>query len=465
MNQQLPMCNYGSQCYRQNPEHLKSYWHPIGRVPQSSPLQQTRQPFGQAAAFSETLNPFFQPLSFLSHALNVQLPVVECARGPPLLYSAASPAPRQQHSQQIVPQRFQQHVQPQFSALNWLSKFKIASQSPSLSDSDRRTQLRDLRSQIGQGTRDFVAQGCYKTSTGFSVQIPSAVKSTIFQFPPRDLDSSSASGRKELSFPVEVADEDCLLVAKRLISSCEPGQTPLVLNMACHSSPGGGFLSGAGAQEENLCRRSNYYASLCNVRYPLARHCAVFTKQVLIFRDTEAAGYALLDQPFSVNMLAVSANHRKYAANPLQLSQAERTQMAQTVRALLLAAQAENQKVLVLGALGCGAFNNPPAEVAAVFHEVLAEKRFSKAFSHVVFAILDDHNTGRAHNPEGNLIPFQREFHGHMLKQANPQFATTAQFPSNFAASSQTFPSSASAQSFPSSKSFSSVSSHGQQKH
>lgn len=30
--------------------------------------------------------------------------------------------------------------------------------------------------------------------------------------------------------------------------------------------------------------------------------------------------------------------------------------------------------------------------------------------SAIVFAIFDDHNAHKAHNPEGNLVPFQRIF-------------------------------------------------------
>lgn len=65
---------------------------------------------------------------------------------------------------------------------------------------------------------------------------------------------------------------------------------------------------------------------------------------------------------------------------------------------------------LVLGAWGCGAFCNPPKHIASLFHEVLKEEEFKNKFRKIVFAIIEDHNSRKAHNPEGNFRPFQEEF-------------------------------------------------------
>jgi uncharacterized protein (TIGR02452 family) len=65
---------------------------------------------------------------------------------------------------------------------------------------------------------------------------------------------------------------------------------------------------------------------------------------------------------------------------------------------------------LVLGAFGCGAFRNPPDDIAALFHEVFEEGEFAGRFRVVVFAIIDDNNSRHAHNPQGNVLPFQAVF-------------------------------------------------------
>jgi len=42
---------------------------------------------------------------------------------------------------------------------------------------------------------------------------------------------------------------------------------------------------------------------------------------------------------------------------------------------------------LILGAFGCGAFNNPPKLVAEIFRKLLIDERYAMYFEKVVFAI------------------------------------------------------------------------------
>jgi hypothetical protein len=46
--------------------------------------------------------------------------------------------------------------------------------------------------------------------------------------------------------------------------------------------------------------------------------------------------------------------------------------------------------------------------MAKLFKEVMSERPYKHAFKKIVFAVLDDQNTHREHNPEGNFIPFKR---------------------------------------------------------
>lgn len=43
----------------------------------------------------------------------------------------------------------------------------------------------------------------------------------------------------------------------------------------------------------------------------------------------------------------------------------------------------------VLGAMGCGAFQNPPGEVARIYKEVLEEAEWNGVFEEIMFAVLD----------------------------------------------------------------------------
>lgn len=60
------------------------------------------------------------------------------------------------------------------------------------------------------------------------------------------------------------------------------------------------------------------------------------------------------------------------------------------IRSLLLIAYRANCEVIVLSALGCGAFGNPPERIAHIFSELLQE--FAGAFREVIFAILPGRN-------------------------------------------------------------------------
>ena len=80
------------------------------------------------------------------------------------------------------------------------------------------------------------------------------------------------------------------------------------------------------------------------------------------------------------------------------------------IRTILRIGLKHGHDALVLGALGCGAFHNPPRHIAKLFHEVIYENEFANKFKLIVFAILDDHNSHKSHNRDGNFLPFKEEF-------------------------------------------------------
>ena len=180
---------------------------------------------------------------------------------------------------------------------------------------------------------------------------------------------------------------------------------------------GGGYLSGAGAQEENLFRRTNYVQHLADPDkefdpkrkwfYRLPEFSCVYSTNVFIIRASEAEGYAFLHNPVSMSFLALSA----YCSPPLTKDKkrlipqvAEKTK--QKLRCMLAAGLYHGHDSLVLSALGCGAFRNPPCHMAELFKDVLEEDEFVNKYRHISFAILDDHNAKRG----GNYQPFLEVF-------------------------------------------------------
>ena len=70
-------------------------------------------------------------------------------------------------------------------------------------------------------------------------------------------------------------------------------------------------------------------------------------------------------------------------------------------------AAANDVDVLVLGAFGCGAFNNPPDLVAEAFRKLLVDKGYGRLFKKIVFAIKK--NDSRNSNLEAFRTVFETE--------------------------------------------------------
>src|SRR4029079_8799885 len=92
---------------------------------------------------------------------------------------------------------------------------------------------------------------------------------------------------------IEVTDETTQIAARRLVES--EGVTDLVLlNFASARNAGGGFINGAKAQEEDLCRCSGlypclmsqpgYYEANRNNRSAIYTDHLIYSPQVPLFR-------------------------------------------------------------------------------------------------------------------------------------------------------------------------------------
>lgn len=223
-----------------------------------------------------------------------------------------------------------------------------------------------------------------------------------------------------------VENKDCVLAAIDLV---EKGYNPAMLNLADLHMPGGLVEYGSGAQEENLCRRSNLVQSLYQFsetrirqypdmglevnenQYPLdERYGGVYSGIVTFFRSEEKKGSMLLDRPYNIPVISVAALRGPRIGKDGMMAQAEANITLDKIRTIFRIGIDKGHDSLVLSALGCGAFANPPAHIAKLFHQVIEEPEFKDAFKLIDFAILDGYRTGLKHNPEGNLKPFQREF-------------------------------------------------------
>lgn len=303
----------------------------------------------------------------------------------------------------------------QHNAAIWARSFSV------FSISHHREAIRTMRSEIFQQTVSIIKVGHYISEKNKKVSLPSdseMISNTRFYSDRVDV---SNVPNQENETAIQVDNIDCLLAAQKLTKL---GYNPAVLNMASRQNPGGGVYHGAGAQEENLFRRSNLYRSMFQFapyaelyglhpssdQYPLDRNFGgVYTPNAIVFRGTEREGYPLLDEPYKMSFVAVPGMNRPQLGHGLIVPELIEP-IKNKMRTIFRIGLKHGHDSLVLGALGCGAFRNPPRHIAKLFHEVIEEVEFKNRYRLLYFAILEDHNSGKDHNPDGNYQPFCDEF-------------------------------------------------------
>jgi uncharacterized protein (TIGR02452 family) len=195
----------------------------------------------------------------------------------------------------------------------------------------------------------------------------------------------------------EVMETDTL---SALIALKQENNVPVGMNFANAYTPGGGVQSGAGAQEEAICRCSNHIFGLNPAWYPLPEYGGIYTPHVFVIRESEQNGFAFR-KPVEVALVAVAAydmretscDFAKFAPDIADMessllnNQEFMEGMKNKLRNMFRTMALNGHKDIVLGAWGSGAFNIPPKVVANCFHAVLKEGEFAHCFRRVVFAI------------------------------------------------------------------------------
>ena len=285
---------------------------------------------------------------------------------------------------------------------------------------------RALLTKVFTHNLDIFRDGAYRTESGRVVTLPVSgafVENSQMFSAPIQLPAEYIKADTQLS----VLNVDCIIATRDLV---EQGLNPAVLNMASLYHPGGGVLQGSGAQEEELCRRSTLaislyqfslpggrYGDLADMvgvkrraeRYPMDNtYGGIYSPGITFFRGTQEEGYVLLEETFQAAVISVaSLNYNpKHGHNTLDngnIPESDKPVLKEKIRTILRIGALKGHDSLVLGALGCGAFCTPPAQMARLFHEVLDEPEFDGRFRKIVFAIIDSASSN-------NYKPFLKEF-------------------------------------------------------
>ena len=195
---------------------------------------------------------------------------------------------------------------------------------------------------------------------------------------------------------ITVTAERTQEAARRLVE--DEGQENLVaLNFASARSPGGGFLRGAKAQEEDLARCSGLYPCLID---QTAYYEANKTQRSLVYTDHliyapripwfRTHSYDLLDRYFTCSVITAPApNAGEVLRRDPKAGPNIESALRHRAGLILALARAQGHRDLLLGAWGCGVFGNEPYTVADAFGAWLESETFAGAFDHVCFAIFD----------------------------------------------------------------------------
>ena len=197
-----------------------------------------------------------------------------------------------------------------------------------------------------------------------------------------------------------------LLTSTPYISPEETRRKVGVLNFASAKNPGGGFQSGAQAQEESIARSSTLYPSLISSagekfyephnkdpKGGYYSHAMILSPDVTVFRTDSGE----LIKPVQIDVVtsaAVNAGVARRTLNGQVAGEAEEVRIGKVMKErmarILFLFEKRGIRDLVLGSFGTGVFKNKVSLVAAIWAELLVAPgaRFKNSFDRVAFAIL-----------------------------------------------------------------------------
>ncbi len=206
---------------------------------------------------------------------------------------------------------------------------------------------------------------------------------------------------------ITVTGDRSFQAAMRL-SSENPGSKIAVMNFANAFRAGGGVVDGASAQEECLCRTSTLYPliyrkTIYNSFYkyhidkntPKASDSLIYTEGVVICKTDEDLPKRMEKKDWvTVDVITIAAPDLRKSSNVYfglvngggNMNDAELFgyHVKRAIHMFTVAAS-KGADVLVLGAFGCGAFQNNPEVVARAYK--IAIQEFPKVFKKIEFAV------------------------------------------------------------------------------
>ncbi len=269
---------------------------------------------------------------------------------------------------------------------------------------------RDTMIQIAQDTMAISKKGEYQIGNRLYV-FDIKNDTTLFT----DMESVISAVKKKSKIgnqKIEVVNEGTVDAVFRLSKGVQKNMSLGILNFASAYNPGGGFESGAMAQEECLAYCSDLYKKQVEGAwdyYEINRAKSnpiytdtMFMSNVTFFRNGD---FTLIPNPTMCNVLTCPAVNIGALRGRVGVNiNAAKETMKNRMRKILYLFAYYGCENIVLGAYGCGVFGNDPNDVARNWYELLYNEGLKDYFKYISFSILD--RPGR----DSNINSFKKYF-------------------------------------------------------
>lgn len=268
-------------------------------------------------------------------------------------------------------------------------------------------------------TLGILQQGSYVSKNGERHDISALLQNCVGNAVHYDSSESDKWLEHDRELPVglrqtrfTVLNKTTVEASREMCQNCGDNDKVGILNFASARKPGGGFLTGARAQEESLACSSGLYGSLTKFQveyYDFHGRCGrrgfysdniIYSPNVPFFRDDTLE----LVEPFTASVITCPAVNYGIL-QPVQHGEAKRA-MRTRIQKILYAFWLNKCTHLVLGAYGCGVFRNPVANTVDIFKELVCGETnsvYRGVFEHIVFGVFHP-------NENTFLVPFRRAF-------------------------------------------------------
>ncbi|MEM6265624.1 MAG: TIGR02452 family protein [Bacteroidota bacterium] len=253
------------------------------------------------------------------------------------------------------------------------------------------------RIKVAQDTLKILTKGYYRHASGETVDISRSQKlaeESSVLYTPNQLETV-INTLEIIPTAAPTAFEVNGLTTLDSVRKEAPSSNNIVcLNFASARKPGGGFRNGSQAQEESIARASGLYPCLmnCGLYYTANKtsrpgfytHHMIYSPAVPIFKYETGE---LMEQPILVSVITAPAVNmgviKRRAPDSISLVAPE---MRKRIDMVLAICYQKGYDTLILGAWGCGVFQNDPRVIAELFHHMLTGK-YKNAFRKVVFSV------------------------------------------------------------------------------